>query len=701
MSSNLEQRALRLLRHAVDDPRAEFRQGQWEAIEDLLLRRAKLLVVQRTGWGKSMVYFLTTRLMRERAPERGMTLLISPLLALMRDQIRAAERLGIRAATINSSNYKDWLQVQEQIRSGDVDVLLVSPERLANEDFLQGTLVPMAERIRLFVVDEAHCISDWGHDFRPDYQRVTRIMQALPPNVPVLTTTATANDRVVTDVVAQLGSDLRVVRGPLVRKSLRLQNISLPRASSRMAWLARWLPRLPGSGIIYALTIADAQNVAQWLRSRDIEAYAYWGGLDPEDREDLERKLLANQVKALVATTVLGMGFDKPDLGFVIHYQRPGSAIHYYQQVGRAGRALDRAYGVLLGGDEDQQITEYFIRTAFPPEAHARQVLDALQASDDGLTRRELEREVNLTGAQIEKTLKSLLVKSPAPASKSGSHWHANPVPYTPDKEKISRLTSLRHREQDRMSEYMGNEECLMLFLARELDDPASAPCGRCAVCRGKPLIPETYPRDLVQRAVLFLRHAYRNIEPRKQWPADALANLGWKGKISEHLRAEEGRALCLWGDDGWGELVRRGKQTNGRFSERLVNAATEMVQAHWQPGPPPEWVTCVPSSRHPRLVPDFARRIAATLRLPFVDCVRKRGSTQSQKGMENSYQQAHNLRDAFEVKNHRVRSAPVLLVDDMVDSRWTFTVVAAHLRLAGAGQVFPLALAETGKRES
>ena len=701
MSSGLEQRALKLLRQAVEDPTAEFRQGQWEAIEDLLLRRAKLLVVQRTGWGKSMVYFLTTRLMREQAPERSITLLISPLLALMRDQVRAAERLGIRAVTINSSNYKAWLQIRDQIHSGEVDVLLVSPERLANEDFLQGTLLPIAEKIRLFVVDEAHCISDWGHDFRPDYQRVTRILQALPPNVPVLTTTATANDRVVTDVVAQLGSDLHVLRGPLVRKSLRLQNISLPKASSRMAWLARWLPQLPGSGIIYALTIADAQNIAEWLRSRGIEAYAYWGGLDPEEREELERRLLANRVKALVATTALGMGFDKPDLGFVIHYQRPGSAIHYYQQVGRAGRALDRAYGVLLGGDEDQEITEYFIRTAFPPEAHARQVLDALQASDDGLTRRELEREVNLTGTQIEKTLKSLLVKSPAPASKSGPRWHANPVPYTPDTEKVSRLASLRRQEQERMSEYMESRECLMLFLARELDDPAPVPCGRCAVCRGKPLVPETYPRDLVERAILFLRRAYRNIEPRKRWPADALANLGWKGTISEQLRAEEGRALCLWGDDGWGELVRRGKQTEGRFPERLVHAAAEMVREYWQPEPSPEWVTCVPSSRHPHLVPDFARRIAAALGLPFVDCVRKRAPTQSQKGMENSYQQAHNLRDAFEVEKRRVRSAPVLLVDDLVDSRWTFTVVTAHLRLAGAGQVFLLALAETGKRDS
>lgn len=559
----------------------------------------------------------------------------------------------------------------------------------------------MAQRIGLFVVDEAHCISDWGHDFRPDYQRVTRILQALPPNVPVLTTTVTANDRVVTDVTTQLGSDLQVVRGPLVRESLRLQNISLPKAASRMAWLACWLPQLPGSGIVYTLTIGDAQHVAEWLRSRGIDAYAYWGSLDTQEREELEGKLLNNKVKALVATTALGMGLDKSDLSFVIHYQRSGSAIYYYQQVGRAGRALDRAYGVLLGGDEDQQITEHFIRAAFPPEAHARQVLNALEASDEGLSMRELEREVNLTRGQLEKTLKSLSVRSPAPASKSGNRWHANPVPYTPDTEKISHLTRLRRQEQDRMSKYMESEECLMLFLAHELDDPASTACGQCAVCRGRALIPETYPPELVEEAVLFLRHAYRKVEPRKRWPDDALASLGWTGNIRREFQAEEGRALCLWGDDGWGEAVRHGKQVDGRFPNRLVQAATEMVRQNWRPEPSPGWVTCVPSSRQPELVPDFARRLSASLGLPFVDCVRKVAAVEPQKHMENSYQQAHNLRDAFEVENHRVRPDPVLLVDDMVDSRWTFAVVTAHLRRAGAGQVFPLALAETSRGDS
>jgi ATP-dependent DNA helicase RecQ len=328
-------------------------------------------------------------------------------------------------------------------------------------------------------------------------------------------------------------------------------------------------------------------------------------------------------------------------------------------------------------------------------------VLDTLEVSDEGLLMRELEREVNLTRGQIDKTLKSLSVKSPAPVSKIGNRWRANPVPYTPDTEKISHLTRLRRQEQDRMSKYMESEECLMLFLARELDDPAPTACGRCAVCRGRVLIPENYPPDLVEEAVLFLRHAYRKIEPRKQWPNGALASLGWTGIISPQLRAEEGRALCLWGDDGWVRLVRRGKQVNGRFSDRLVDAAAEMVREQWRPEHSPGWVTCVPSSRHSELVPDFACRLAAALGLPFLDCVRKRAAARPQKDMENSYQQAHNLRDAFEVENHRIRPDPVLLVDDMVDSRWTFTVVTAHLRHAGAGHVFPLALAETGRGDS
>lgn len=359
-----KEKALLLLRQALDNPTSNFRPGQWEAIEELIERRSRLLVVQRTGWGKSLVYFLATKLLRDKGA--GCTLLISPLLALMRNQIAAAQRIGIKAATINSSNQDEWRAVKTQLLAGQVDILLISPERLANNDFRENILLPISQSIGLFVVDEAHCISDWGHDFRPDYRRIVRILQGLPKNIPILATTATANNRVIDDIIAQLGANLQVVRGNLTRESLRLQNISLPSPAARMAWLVEQLPQLPGSGIIYTLTVRDANRVANWLQTQGINAKSYHSDLESDIRITLEDELLNNQIKALVATTALGMGFDKPDLGFVIHYQRPGSVVHYYQQVGRAGRAVDIAYGILLSGDEDEEITNYFINTAFP-----------------------------------------------------------------------------------------------------------------------------------------------------------------------------------------------------------------------------------------------------------------------------------------------------------------------------------------------
>ncbi len=690
----LEQRALTFLRRALADPVAEFHDGQWDAIQRLVLGRERLLVVQRTGWGKSVVYFLSTRLLRDEGA--GPTLLISPLLSLMRNQIRMAERLGIRAATINSSNRDDWDSVMAAITRDEIDVLLVSPERLANDAFREEVLLPATARLGLFVVDEAHCISDWGHDFRPDYLRITRVLQAVPRTVPVLTTTATANDRVVADVVAQLGQGITVSRGSLMRASLQLQTVQLPGQSQRMAWLAEHVPAMPGSGIIYALTIADAQRLAEWLQTQGIDAHAYWGGLEGDQREEFEQRLLDNKLKALVATTALGMGFDKPDLGFVIHYQRPGSVVHYYQQVGRAGRAVDSAYGILLSGAEDAEITDYFIESAFPPEGHVAEVLAVLREADDGLSVPMIERSINLSRSQIEKVLKLLVVRSPAPVAKEGARWYATAVPYIPETEKVARLTAIRRAEQARMLDYLAARECLMSFLARELDDGNPAPCGRCAVCRGGPIVSETWPPVLVERATLFLRRSDRPIQPRRQWPYNVLGGKAAGGNIPTNLRAKTGRALCIWDDAGWGELVRAGKRETDRFDDALVTATVTMIRQRWQPEPPPSWVTCVPSLNHPTLVPDVARRIAEVMGLPFVPCILKVRNTEPQKEMQNSYQQTHNLEGAFSVAPEQVRPGPVLLVDDMVDSRWTFTVTAALLRQAGSGEVYPLPLCET-----
>jgi ATP-dependent DNA helicase RecQ len=691
----MQKQALTYLRQAVGNSEARFRPGQWPCIE-ALLQQKKLLVVQRTGWGKSMVYFVATKLLRERGS--GVTLLISPLLALMRNQMAAARGLNIRAETINSSNQDDWDGIELLLADNQVDLLLISPERLANDAFRTKVLEHIADRVGLFVVDEAHCISDWGHDFRPDYRRIVRVLQALPSNIPVLATTATANDRVIRDVASQLGN-LQVQRGPLVRDSLMLQNITLPSPAARLAWLANNLPLIDGSGIIYTLTIRDAERVAEWLQHKGLNVQAYHANLANELRLELEEKLLANHVKALAATVALGMGFDKPDLGFVIHFQRPGSIVHYYQQVGRAGRALEQAYGIMLCGAEDEEITDYFIRSAFPPEAQVTQILEALENAPDGLSIPALEAQVNLRHGQIEKVIKLLSVEHPSPLVKQGSKWYATPVEYTLDQAKIDRLTDVRRAEQGDMLDYISTRDCLMGFLARKLDDPQAGACGRCANCQGGPLLPMEVRPETANEAGLFLKRSHQIIQPRKSWPSgQALPEHGFKGRIAADLQAEEGRALSIWGDAGWGALVRKGRNRDERFSDDLVEGCLQLLRT-WQPSPAPTWLTCVPSIAHPDLVPDFTRRLAASLGLRFVPAVEKIRDNPSQRDMENSFQQAHNLDGVFYINQSRLYLEPVILVDDLIDSGWTFTVTAALLRRAGLPGVYPLALALASPR--
>jgi ATP-dependent DNA helicase RecQ len=680
-----------LLQNALNNSNAKFRDGQWEAISELLQNKSRLLVVQRTGWGKSLVYFIATKLLRDRGS--GVTLLVSPLLALMRNQIAAAERIGVKAATVNSSNQKDWQQIQAQLLANQIDILLISPERLANQDFRENILLPISQSIGLFVVDEAHCISDWGHDFRPDYRRIVRILQALPPNIPVLATTATANNRVVDDLKKQLGLTLKISRGTLTRNSLQLQNIYLPSQATRMAWLAETLPNVAGSGIIYTLTIPDAERLTNWLIIKEIKAKAYHSQLETEDKKVLEDQLINNQVKVLVATTALGMGFDKPDLAFVIHYQRPGSVVHYYQQVGRAGRAIETAYGILLNGKEDDEIVNYFINTAFPPEAHTNNVLEALKQAEDGYSIPQLEQQLNLSRGQIDKVLKLLALESPAPVTKQGTKWYATAVNYQPDKAKVQQLTQIRRQEQAQMQEYMQSQQCLMAFLANALDDPHPQVCGKCAVCLEQDLLPTSYSTQMVNDAIVYLRSSDRIIEPRKKWPDNSQLLLGWKGKIQPELQAQIGKALSLWGDAGWGELVKRGKYQDNHFDDALIQGIIDMIQ-RWQPQPMPTWVTCVSSLTRPELVPNFAQRLADKLGLPFKPSIIKIRHNQAQKEMNNSYQQAHNLDGVFKINTDQINPGAVFLIDDIVDSRWTFTVITALLRRAGSGEVFPVALA-------
>jgi ATP-dependent DNA helicase RecQ len=675
-----------LLRRVTGNDDAAFRPGQLEAINALVNDRERVLVVQRTGWGKSAVYFIATRLLRDQGA--GASLLISPLLALMRNQIEMAERAGVRAATINSANRDEWDGIEQMVRAGEVDLLLISPERLNNPRFRADVLPHLAQRVGMLIVDEAHCISDWGHDFRPDYRRVARVLDLLPSRVPVLCTTATANERVIHDVVSQLGDELHVFRGPLDRESLSLSVVVLPNPAARLAWLAREIPQLAGSGIVYSLTVRDTEAVAEWLRRHDIAAVAYSGASDPEHRLQVERDLDANRVKVVVATSALGMGYDKPDVGFVIHFQSPGSPIAYYQQVGRAGRSLDRSHGVLLVGNEDVDIQDYFIETAFPDKARAYAVLELLSRQTRPMREQAILAEVNIRPTRLAAMLKILEVEGALERVPDGG-WVRTAVPWAYDDERVAQVTAARRGEQAAMFEYIRTPDCLMAFLRSELDDPEATRCGRCANCTGQQWDTDLDPAE-VAAASAYLRDNALRIEPRLQWMG---AIPGLPHKIADELRLEEGRALAVYNDGGWGSVVKQAKYHDHRISDELLDSATTLIST-WAPTPAPEWLTWIPSSSTSDLVVDFAHRLASRLGLPALDLVARVRPSAPQKDMENSAQQLANVYGAFAVTG-RPPDTPGVLVDDIFDSRWTLTVVGAALRQAGSGPVYPFALAQ------
>lgn len=683
------------LRAAVGDPNADFRDGQQEAILACLMPPYRALVVQATGWGKSIVYFLATRLLRDHG--RGPTLVVSPLLSLMRNQLPAARRIGIRAELYASNNTEDWERIGEAIAKDEVDLLLVSPERLANDGFSRLLRSTSLSKVGLIVIDEAHCISDWGHDFRPDYQRLGELIRRLPPTTSVLATTATANERVVDDIRQQLGGDLTVQRGPLARRSLQLQVIPGFSYAERLAWLDTYLSTIPGSGIIYALTVRDADQVASFLASRGHAVCAYHADIDNDSRVRREQQLLNNEVKALVATVALGMGFDKPDLGFVVHFQSPSNLVAYYQQIGRAGRALDQAIAVMMVGEEDDRIHEYFISHARPPLEHIEMVLDCLADSSNGRSWQELTRVLNLRHGEIERALKVLSVMPSSPIIRVDGRFQRTPNPYRHDFEREDQLARQRFRERERLVEFSQTTRCLMEMVREELDDPHAEPCGRCESCIGEPIIPLDLDEDSLEAAMEAVSGVTLKIEPRRQWPTGALESHGFRGNIKPELMNEPGVAIAVYGDPGVGAWVKEDKRT-GRYRDELVDAALSTLRRKLG-GVTFTAVCAIPTQRANNLVPDIARRIGTKLGVPYRSCVGRKRDAEPQKAQRNSAHQAANLDGVF-VISEPVQGT-ILLVDDMVDSGWTLTIVGALLRQAGADAVVPFTLASTRGRET
>ncbi|MEU7651095.1 RecQ family ATP-dependent DNA helicase [Micromonospora taraxaci] len=699
----VRERAEAVLRRLAGD-HARLREDQWRAIEALVVDRRRVLCVQRTGWGKSAVYFVATALLRDGG-EHGPTVIVSPLLALMRNQVEAAARAGIRARTINSANLDEWDEITAEIQTGAVDVLLISPERLNNPDFRDGVLPKLAATTGLLVVDEAHCVSDWGHDFRPDYRRLRTFLAELPERTPVLATTATANSRVTQDVAEQLG-DALVLRGTLDRESLRLGVVDLPSPAHRLAWLADHLDQLPGSGIVYTLTVAAAGETAEFLRSRGYPVSSYTGQVEDADRRAAEQDLLDNKIKALVATSALGMGFDKPDLGFVVHLGAPPSPIAYYQQVGRAGRAVEHAEVLLLPGAEDAAIWRYFASLAFPPEQQVRAVLAALH-TDRPLSTQALEPLVDLRRARLELMLKVLDVDGAVRRVRGG--WLATGEPWTYDEARLRRVAEARTVEQQAMREYATTSDCRMRYLRERLDDTGATDCGRCDRC-AEPLFVADVSTAALAAAQTFLGRPGVEIAPKKLWPTglDAVG-VPLKGRIAPAEQALPGRAVGRLSDLGWGGRLRDlvgPEAPDAPVPDDVAGAVVEVLKA-WAHGDDP-WprrpvaVVAVGSRRRPRLVGSLAERIAAVGRLPLLGQVTPAGAGGTGGPRGNSAQRVRALHDTFTVPAELADAlagldGPVLLVDDLIDSGWTMTLVARALRRAGAPDVLPLALAVAG----
>ena len=704
---DLRDEALTVLQELTGRDDADFHPGQFEAIEALVKDQRRALVVQRTGWGKSAVYFISALLQRRAGA--GPTLIVSPLLALMRDQVAAAAKAGVRAESINSANATEWSTVSRQLARDEVDVLLVSPERLVNTRFREEQLPQLIARMGLLVIDEAHCISDWGHDFRPDYRRIRSLIAELPDGVPVLATTATANERVVADVAEQLGAgghEVFTLRGALARDSLRLGVLDLESSGRRLAWLRQHLDDLPGSGIVYCLTVSAAEDTAAFLADAGYPVLPYTGRTDPDDRQRAEAALKANDVKALVATSALGMGFDKPDLGFVVHLGAPNSPVAYYQQVGRAGRATERADVLLLPGREDREIWHFFATNAMPTRARAEAVLGEL--SDSPLSVPALGARVDLKHGQLELLLKVLAVEGAVRQVQGG--WIVTGQPWDYDEERYARIAAARIAEQEAMLEYeaLGEGQCRMAYLTASLDDPASAPCGRCDTCAG-PWYPTEVTDDGAEAARVALRRVGVPIEPRHQWPT-GMPRLGidLKGRIPSGECHEPGRAVARLTDLGYGAALRElfavdgeGRPLDAPVPATLAAACLQTLK-QWDWLQRPVAVAWVPSLSRPTLVSSLATGIASAGRLMQLGPL---NLVPEAEPLNRSTNSAYRLRDVlhrFQVPQAMAAQlpetpGPVLLVDDLMDSRWTFTVTARLLRQAGAKAVLPFALASVG----
>lgn len=662
---------------------AEFHKGQFEAIKATISHK-RTLIVQKTGWGKSLVYFTATKLHRDMG--KGMTVVISPLLVLMDNQLEAAERLGLKCSVINSDTKEEWDDILQRAKNDELDLILITPESLFSESV--KNILPEL-RLGLFVIDEVHCISDWGHDFRLDYGNLYKIIKQLPPNVSLLGTTATANKRVIEDLKKQMGNDIFLSRGSLTRESLHIQVLRINTKYERYAWILENINNIPGSGIIYCLTRRDCDYLADFLTLNGINARAYHAGLGKDEEKETEELFKKNRIKAVVSTIKLGMGYDKGDISFVIHFQKPTNIVSYYQQIGRAGRNIGDAYVFLMSGDEDDAINNYFIDTAFPSEGECKGILDII-ADNNGIKKADILSSVNIRSSRIDKALAFLI--NDGYLYKDYGEYYTTAKKFIYDWRHYNEIKEVRQREHKQMNELPNFKGCYSRYIMNCLDDDLATDCGKCSNCIGHDILSYKISEINVRKAYDYINGLILEIEPRKQWTSSDFTG----NKKIEYIN-KNGICLSRYGDVGYAELVHEGKYgRSGRFCAELIGKSVEVLGPFVRQNRI-DAITFVPSKRS-KIVENFARELSERLRIDLLDSLWKLESEQ-QKNMENSAHQCKNAFRSFHVKKDCVLPNKLLLVDDIIDSKWTMTVCGYKLMKAGCLEVFPFALSDTSGR--
>lgn len=717
-----------------------FYDEQWEAVSHILSGE-RILMIERTGFGKSLCYqFPATQF-------PGITVIFSPLIALMRDQVNGLIKKGIPAAFVNSEQTRE--ENEETIQkalNGEIKIIYIAPERQEDEKWIEAT---RSMNLSMIVIDEAHTISTWGHDFRPAFRRIAELVRLLPSHLPVFATTATATTQVQLDIEKQIGGTLTTIRGSLVRKNFQLQVIRVQSEDEKMIWLAKNLSEFIGTGLIYTGTRVDTEIYSNWLQYNGIEAIDYNAGLDVESRKSIEDGLMENKWKCIVSTNALGMGIDKSDIRFVIHTQIPESPIQYYQEIGRAGRDglptkiilfFNEKESGVDGIETDCLLPHAFIESARPQKNKYEKVIDYLK--EESLTEREIIKKSNLKSAQVRTIKYDLIEQGIVKEVQNGS---AKIIEYQYDApafdyDRYDVLRDQKLNDLGAMVDYVYTSMPRMKYLCLFLDSDEDIAYSNCdntdlpklsfvedSVLRAKlQEYRETYFPELelaesshksfsideetrtqlqVKIPYPFTIDVFRNHELVNRYvnnikvkdfssiEVERLKELLQVHKEKSHIT--NGIAASYYGVSNVGSAIHRSKyESGGDFPDFLLRLMLKAFGKRFGKFKY-DLVLYVPPTHSGDLVRHLAEKFSHVIKVPLSHDLRKTRATQEQKVFQNAYSKQDNVAEAFDI-NENVNGKSIILIDDIFDSGATVKEVAKMLTSKGAKYITPVVIAKT-----